>query len=370
LKIFVTGTRGIPDIPGGIERHCQELYPRIAGAGHDVYLCTRSSYVTKELKEWKGVKLIHCFSPKLKSLEAILHTAITLIKAFKHSPDLVHIHAIGPSLLTPFAKILKLKTVVTNHGPDYERKKWGRFAKLVLRLGEKLGSKYANEIIAISSGIVDKIGKIYNRRAILIHNGVFLADKEQKTNFLKQIGISPKRYILSVARFVPEKGLHDLMKAFKNLEGDYFLVIAGDADHETIYSKNLKKSADRDKRIILTGYINGAPLKQLYSNAALFVLPSYHEGLPIALLEALSYGLPVLVSDIKAHKEITLPARRYFKCGDIHHLHSKMTELLKYGLPYSEQKNVHKMLKDKYEWNVIAEQTIKVYEKLIYDGSS
>lgn len=370
MKIFVTGTRGIPDIPGGIEQHCQELYPRIAAAGHEVCLCTRSSYVTKKIAKWNGVKLIYCFSPKLKSLEAIVHTAITLIKACWYNPDLVHIHAIGPSLLTPLSRFLKFKTVFTHHGPDYKRQKWGRFAKLLLRWGERLGSKYANEVIAISSGIVDIIGKTYNRQANLIHNGVPLPDKEEKTNFLKQIGITPKRYILSVARLVPEKGLHDLIKAFKNFDKDYNLVIAGDADHESIYSKNIKKSAAKDKRIILTGYIKGEPLTQLYSSAALFVLPSYHEGLPIALLEALSFALPVLVSDIPAHKEITLSAKRYFRCGDIKHLRAKMIDLIEFGMPYAEQESIHNMIKEKYEWDVIAAQTMKVYKKAIRDNQN
>ena len=118
MKIFVTGTRGIPDIPGGVEKHCQELFPRIAAKGYDVFLCTRDSYVTKKMDTWRGVKLINCFAPRKKSLEAIIHTLIALLKARWHCPDVVHIHAIGPSLLTPIARLMRLKVVVTNHGPD------------------------------------------------------------------------------------------------------------------------------------------------------------------------------------------------------------------------------------------------------------
>ena len=125
MKIFVTGTRGIPDIPGGVEKHCQELFPRIAGRGHEVCLCTRNSYVTKKINEWRDVKLIGCFAPRRKSIEAIVHTFLALIKARWHCPDVVHIHSIGPSLLTPIARLMGLRVVVTNHGPDYHRQKWG-----------------------------------------------------------------------------------------------------------------------------------------------------------------------------------------------------------------------------------------------------
>jgi len=124
MKIFVTGTRGIPDIPGGAEKHCEELFPRIAARGHEVLLCTRSCYVTKKMDEWRGIRLINCFAPRRKSFEAIVHIFIALLKARWHSPDVVHINAIRPSLLTPFARLMRLRVVVTNHGPDYDRQKW------------------------------------------------------------------------------------------------------------------------------------------------------------------------------------------------------------------------------------------------------
>ena len=133
MKIFITGTRGIPDIPGGVEKHCQELFPRIAKRGHEVVLCTRNSYVTEKIDEWQGVKLIGCFAPRRKSFEAIVHTFISLLKARWNSPDVVHIHAIGPALLTPLAKLMGLKVVVTTHGPDYDRQSWFRRAGIYPR---------------------------------------------------------------------------------------------------------------------------------------------------------------------------------------------------------------------------------------------
>jgi len=365
MKIFVTGTRGIPDIPGGVEKHCQELFPRIATRGHEVFLATRSSYVTQKIDEWRGVKLINCYAPRRKIFEAIAHTFIALMRARWNSPDVVHIHAIGPSLLTPLARLMGLKVVVTNHGPDYDRQKWGKTAKFILRLGEQMSGLYANEVIVISSVIGDIIRERCHRGSNLIYNGVPFPKINNKSDFLNQIGVQPKRYVLSVARFVPEKGLHDLINAFKVMTCNYKLVIAGDADHETVYSKKLRQMADGDNRIILTGYITGEPLNQVYSHARLFVLPSYHEGHPIALLEAISYGLSVLVSDIPANKEVGLPDERFFRCGDVADLKEKMETLVKTGLTERENQAIFKQISEKCNWDKIAEQTIKVYENVL-----
>lgn len=361
MKIFVTGTRGIPDIPGGIEKHCQQLYPRLAAMGHDVTLCTRSCYVTEKLAEWQGVKLAHTFAPRKKSLEAIVHTFIAVIKARLANPDVLHIHGIGPALLVPFARLLGLKVVVTNHGPDYDRQNWGGFAKFMLRLGEKLGGLFANEIIVISTVIADIIRTRCGRNSHLIYNGVPLPIKATATDYLDSIGVKAGGYVLAVARLVPEKGLHDLIEAFRSSEADCQLVIAGDADHETEYSRNLKKMAAEDPRIVLTGYVTGDPLNQVYSHARLFVLPSYHEGLPIALLEAMSYGLPALVSDIPANKEVDLPEERFFKCGNVGDLRNKMQTLLKQPLTADEQRAIRTQIEEKYNWDIIAKETVEVY---------
>jgi glycosyltransferase involved in cell wall biosynthesis len=365
MKIFVIGTRGIPNIPGGIETHCQELYPRIAATGHNVTVITRTSYVTQKIDEWHGVSLVECFAPRKKCFEAIVHTFIAILKARRHSPDVVHIHAIGPSLLVPMARMLGLKVVVTNHGPEYNRQKWGRIAKAVLRLGEKVGALFANEIIVVSSIIKVIIRERCNRDSNVIYNGVSLPQPSKEFNFLSQIGVESKNYILTVARLVPEKGLHDLINAFREMSSNYKLVIAGDADHETDYSRSLRKLAAEDDRVILTGYLTGRPLNQVYSHARLFVLPSYHEGLAISLLEALSYGIPVLVSDIPANKEVELPEYCYFCCGEVSNLKQKMGVLLGKQVSESERKKICRKIEKKYNWEKIAERTVAVYQKVL-----
>lgn len=365
MRVFVIGTRGIPDIPGGVEKHCQELFPRIAAKGQEVYLARRSSYVNQELKEWHGVKLVDCYSPRRKAFEAITHTLIALLVARRYHPDVVHIHAIGPSLLAPLARLMGHKVVITNHGPDYDRQKWGRPAKLILRLSEKLGGMSANEVIVISEVIADIVRRRCHRESNLICNGVPSPTIINNDEYLRSLSVESGRYILAVARLVPEKGLHDLLGAFEQLETRYKLVIAGDADHESEYGRKLKSRAASNPAVVMTGYVTGDPLNQLYTHAGLFVLPSYHEGLPIVLLEALSYGLPVLVSDIPANIEVDLPKERYFKCGDTESLKVKLNQLVGKAWSEDEQQYIRDILTTRYNWDTIAEQTIAVYRKAL-----
>lgn len=365
MKIFVTGTRGIPSVPGGVETHCQQLYTRIAGKKKSVLLCTRAPYVQEKKEKYKGVELVHLFAPRRKSIEAIWHTFLSLIVAYRCKPDIVHIQGIGPSILVPLARLMGFKVVITNHGPEYDRQKWGKLAKWVLKTGEYIGGRLAHEVIVISSVIEAIVKRRCKRDSTLIYNGVPMPEKSARSDHLAEIGVSPDKYMLAVSRFVPEKGLHDLIKAFKKTNCDLNLVIAGDADHETTYSKNLKALAVTDERIILTGYVTGEFLNQLYSHAKLFVLPSYHEGLPIALLEALSYGLPPMVSDIPANIEVGLKDKHYFRCGCVNDLKEKLTCLISDGITPDEKRDFLTMVEQQYNWNTIAKQTVKVYEKIL-----
>jgi len=190
-------------------------------------------------------------------------------------------------------------------------------------------------------------------------------EKSLNKNFLAEIGVESGNYILAVSRFVPEQGLDLLVKAFEKIKGNYMLVIAGDADHDTKYSKDLKNLIDQNSSIIKTGYITGDDLNQVYSNARLFVLPSFHEGLPIALLEAMSFGLPVLVSDIPANKEVELPKDRFFKCGDISDLKKKIETLIDIELTDIEKQDIENQIVQKYNWDKITDQTIEVYKKIV-----
>lgn len=197
-------------------------------------------YVTDKLDSWQGIHLHDVYAPGSKALEAIIHTFLSVIKARLLNVDIIHIHAVGPALLVPFARLLGLKVVFTNHGPDYDRQKWGRLSKAVLMLGEYLGGKFSSVNITISDVIRKIIQKRCNRPSTIIYNGVPVKETSSNDSYLKSIGVKRGAYILAVARFVPEKGLHDLIEAYAASDKEYDLVIAGDADHEDDYSKALK----------------------------------------------------------------------------------------------------------------------------------
>lgn len=362
MKIVVIGTRGIPEIQGGVETHCQELYPRIAASGHEVTIIRRTCYVApgNKMSDYRGVKLIDVYAPKKKSLEAIIHTFLSVLKARRLKPDVVHIHAIGPSLMVPLARLLGLKVVTTNHGPDYDRQKWGALAKLILRTGERLGTRYSNRVIVISKVISNILATKYGRTdCALIFNGVNKPDETDAHDYLDSIGVSRGRYILGLGRFVKEKGFDDLIEAFAGISSQgYKLVLAGDADHPDEYSEALKAKA-RNAGVILTGFIRGEKLCQVMSGAALYVMSSYHEGLPIALLEAMSYRLPVIVSDIPANRIPAVEESRLYPVGDV----AALTKSIEQALSDGPERVEYKL--EAYDWEAIARQTADVYRDVL-----
>lgn len=364
MKIAVVGTRGIPGILGGVETHCQELYPRIAAYGHDVTIIRRSSYVKPDnrITEYRGVRLKDVFAPRRKSIEAIVHTLLAVIRARRLNPDVLHIHAIGPSLMVPLARALGMKVVVTNHGHDYNRGKWGRMAKTALRTGERLGTRHANGVIAISDAIADRLRELYGRTdTFVIPNGVTPPKLPTAANYPLSLGLEPRRYVMTAGRFVPEKNFHQLIEAFadsETAEKGYRLVIAGAADHPDSYSRSLKELAKRHG-VVLTGFISGEPLWQLLGQTALFVLPSSHEGLPISLLEAMSFRADVLASDIVPNQLPELADSDFFPVGDI----AAMRTAIDRKLSAPAAPRTYDM--GRYDWDSIASETIEAYLRVL-----
>ena len=360
MKIVVTGTRGIPNVMGGVETHCEELFPRIARRGFDVTVIRRKSYVNDGLGEWNGVKLVDIESPKKKSFEAIIHTFRAINKAKRLGADIVHIHAIGPALLVPYAKVLGLKVVFTHHGPDYDRDKWGFAAKTILKLGERMGCLFADKVIVISDVIRSLIQRKYGRTkgVHLIYNGVSKPELCDYPEYFEELGIEKGKYILGMCRFVPEKNLHHLVEAFSKIDSKGMkLVLAGDTDFEDDYSRGLKEMA-RKHGVVLTGFIKGRKLHSLLTNCRCYCLPSSHEGLPIALLEAMSYGVKVIVSDIPANKEIGLSENDYFPVSNVDALAERLKAVINQPLQHIDYDM------KKYNWEKIADQVEKLYLEL------
>jgi glycosyltransferase involved in cell wall biosynthesis len=373
MKIAVTGTRGFPRVQGGVENHCEKLYTHLADRGCDITVFTRKPYVDPVIKTYKGVSLVSIDCTKNKFLEAVAHTFKGVLKARSFAPDVLHIHAIGPSLFTPLARILGMRVIVTNHGPDYEREKWPLPVKIFLKFCERMGMTFANEVIAIAENIAVDIRRKFRRDAFVLPNGVDIPKPADTYKALEKFGLASNKYILAVGRFVPEKGFHDLIETFNVLKTEddaagikeWKLVIAGGADHEDKYSHGLKMKAGKNSDIILTGFLTGQPLHELYSHAGLFVLPSYHEGLPIVLIEAMSYGLSCIASDIPANKNIELHEGRFFKAGNVDLLAAKIKEFISKPWKDKDRKKQISLIADKYNWEKIADETLKVYRQII-----
>jgi glycosyltransferase involved in cell wall biosynthesis len=366
MKIAVLGTRGFPYIQGGVEAHCEKLYPLMAKMGCDVVVFTRKPYVNPQIETYKDVKLVSLNCPQSKSFEAIVHTFKGVFAARRINPDILHIHAIGPAVLVPLARVLGMKVVMTTQGSDYKRDKWGLFAKIVLRLGEALGSYFSNQIICVTQGIADNIKEKYRRNSFVIPNGVAIPEVLESSQALREYALTKGKYILTVGRFVPEKRFCDLIDAFDKARlKKWKLVIVGRADYESKYSRDLKEKAGKNGDIVLTGFLKGRPLQEVYSHAGLFVLPSYHEGLPIALLEAMSYGLLCLASDIPAHRSLFLPDKNYFPAGDVQQLTRKLKEFTNVNVSRDRDFQQIEMTRQKYSWETVARKTLQVYKKTV-----
>jgi glycosyltransferase involved in cell wall biosynthesis len=375
LRVLVLGLRGLPDVEGGIERHAEQLYPLLAKLGCSIEVVVRSPYhpPTKPL-EYRGLRLKRLWSPKGGSLETIVHTILGTLYAGMVRPDLLHIHAVGPGLLTPLARLLGLRVVVTHHGPDYDREKWSGFARWVLRMGERMGMRFSNERIAISKTIQDLILERNNRESTLIPNGVNIPEIPNSCARVRSLGLVPERYVLQVSRFVPEKRQLDLIRAFAASAVDgWKLALVGGIDQNDAYTREVIRIAQQNPNIVLTGFQQGLALHELFSHAGLFVLPSSHEGLPIALLEALSFGLPVVASDIAANKELGLATENYFLLGDVNALTERISRFAK-DVPRAERaaraQTLRTWVAERYNWPTIAGETLAVYQSAMRASSA
>ncbi|WP_417883271.1 glycosyltransferase family 4 protein [Vibrio rumoiensis] len=359
-SILVLGTRGIPELLGGVESHCQSLYPLLVEKyGLDITVTARKPYVSYNESVYKGVKLKALPALTHKSLEAPVHSFLAALYAIKTSADIVHIHAIGPGLVTPLLRLFGKKVVFTHHSQNYDHQKWGKLAKFILRLGEKFAMTFASEVIVISDFMQDLMREKYDRDDChLIFNGVNppqLPERDKIDEYLSKHGLQEKDYIVAVGRFSQEKGLDVLLDAYKRSGINKKLVLVGDNDHPTDYSEALKADARNTEGVVLTGFLSGDELQSIFSQADTFVLPSFSEGLPIALLEAMSFSLPVIVSDIPANKAVHLPDSCYFPCGDS----QRLAEMLR-ALVGQQPVSYDEYLK-RYDWDLIAQQTYQVY---------
>jgi glycosyltransferase involved in cell wall biosynthesis len=365
MKVLVMGLRGLPGVQGGVETHTEQLYPRLAALGCEVEVVVRSPFSAPGVRRFGALSIRRLWSPRYSGIEALVHSVMAVLYAAIRRPDILHIHAIGPAIVTPVARLLGLRVVVTHHGHDYDREKWGPFARMILRTGERWGMRYSNARISVSQGIADKVATLYGRQCTVIPNGVLPPPTGLGDSAPAEFGLAPGRYFLQVSRLVPEKRQLDLIQAYARLGPvPWKLALVGGLGDDP-YCRTLREAAAQVPGVVLTGFQTGARLQELYRHAGSFVLPSSHEGLPIAILEALGHGVPVIASNIAPNTEIGLPAECYFPVGDVAALSGRLRAALEAPpLQDDARAALQAWALERYDWDRIAQRTLRVFSGL------
>ncbi len=366
MKIAMIGQKGIPVTSGGIERHVEEICKRLAQRGHDVTVYNRQGYQEYDGGEYCGIRLKTTFTVNNRSLEAMVYSFLASINAVFKGYDIVHYHALGPSVMSFIPRIFGKKVIVTVHGLDWQRKKWGRFARLYLKLGERISAYVPHKTVTVSDKLKKHYLSRYGKEAVFIPNGILKPDEKQ-ADIIKRYGLDKNNYILFLARLVPEKGCHYLLKAFDKIDTGIKLVIAGGSSYSDEYCSELAKY--KKENIIFTGEVKGDLTKELYSNALFYVLPSEIEGMPISMLEAMSYGICPLVSDIEENMEVLNSEGNSFGFS----FTSKDADSLKEKIEYMLE-NQEKVLRmgmaakeyvlKKYNWDTVTESLEQAYKSI------
>jgi len=370
LRIAMLGLRGFPDVQGGVERHVEHLSRRLVELGCDVEAIVRSPYMPAGSPDtWHGVRLHAIWSPRVTGVEALVHSFLGVLRAARTRPDILHIHSIGPALFAPLARALGLRVVVTHHVLNYENEKWGAFARALLRMGERAGMSFANGRIAVSGFLADRVRREHGVTAAVIPNGIGDLLEPRTDAVVRSFGLTPGRYLLTVARIDPQKCQLELIEAFRRAAPTgWKLALAGGADYASDYSRAVAKAAQETPGVVMLGHQKQAALAELYTHAGAFVLPSSHEGQPLAVIEALGYGCAMVLSDIPAHREIGIASARYFKAGDIDELADRLREIVRNPPDRRMQQADRERILHRHDWRSIARHTLDVYLSALPPG--
>jgi glycosyltransferase involved in cell wall biosynthesis len=324
IPICIIGLRGLPFVIGGIEAHCQHLYPRLRRLGKDLRMTflIRKGYTEQTEFLFEGMRVRALWSPRIWGVDTLIHTFASLIfaRVFVH-PQIVHLHGIGVGFFAPLARIFGFVTIVTHHAQDYERPKWDRRGRLFLKLGEWFTARTAHAIICVSEALREHFLALYPAAASRTHvirhaGGLPDANRPNFSPVLDELNLAPRSYILAVGRLEGTKAFDDLIEAFRRARlGDRKLVIVGSAAGNEESAANLMKMASAE--IIFAGFQTGDALRRLYEEALLFVHPSHMEGYALVVAEALSTGIPAIVTDIPPHREFGLRESCYYRAGDV-----------------------------------------------------
>ncbi len=369
LKIAMLGHKRVPSREGGIEVVVEELSSRMVALGHSVTCLNRDGkhVAGKEfggecIGEYKGIKIRTVLTIDKRGLAAMSASFFGAIEAAFGKYDVVHFHAEGPCAMLWLPKLFGKRCVATIHGLDHQRAKWGKFAKAYIMLGEKCAVKFADEIIVLSADVKKYFKNRYGRETVLIPNGVNKPELREPKEITEKWGLTKDEYILYLGRIVPEKGIQYLIEAFKRIETNKKLVIAGGASDSQGFLNQLIEEGRNDSRIVFTGFVQGRILEELYSNAYVYCLPSDLEGMPLSLLEAMSYGNCCLVSDIPECVDVVENNAMCFRRASVKDLEEKLKKLIdvpKTVLKYKSGSSEY--VCQQFNWDNVVEQTIGTY---------
>ncbi|MGB7247806.1 MAG: glycosyltransferase family 4 protein [Phormidesmis sp.] len=371
MRIAVIGSKGLPPNQGGIEHHCAEVYPRMVAAGHRVDLYARASYNGADrANAYKGVKITTVPSVRVKGVDAFAASGISAAIAASRSYDIVHFHALGPSLFTPLPKLFsKAKVLTTCHGLDWQRAKWGRFSSRVIKAGERTAVRFSDGMVVVSEALQDYFSRTYGQQTTYIENApVSYERSDERFMYGHSLGLDRQRYIVFVGRLVPEKRADLLLAAFQRLSPEgWKLVVIGDKSDTDAFSSQLLRAADSNPNIIFTGELRGRYLAEVVRGAGLFVLPSDLEGLSLALLEAMQEGIPAVVSDIPVHQQMIGTDRGLtFEAGNLADLQNSLAWAIAHPQQISMMaRRAERYVRSHHNWDNIARKYIDLYESLL-----
>ena len=358
LRVAFIGGRGVISKYSGIETYYEEVGSRLAAMGHEVTVYCRN-YFTPAIAEHNGLRLVRLPTLRSKHFETVIHTALSTAHALTRRYDVIHYHALGPSLFSLIPRMFGTKTAVTVQGLDWQRKKWGRIAASVLRLGEKASAALPNCTMVVSRVLEQHYRSRHHVDSVYIPNGGLLRERSIPRKIFEW-GLEPGKYVLFLGRFSPEKGCHVLVNAFEQLDTDTKLVMAGASSYCDEYSRELRTHAS--DRIRMLDWVSGDDLDELLTNAMTFILPSDMEGLSLALLDAMGAGLCVLTSDVPENREAVEGAGFTFRCGSAEHLADRLRFLIANpAIREAAGKAARQRVEQQYQWSMIARDIERTY---------
>ena len=375
-RIAMIGHKLIPSRNGGVEVVVSNLAPHLAQLGYDVTCYNRTNREQKKSrktaplpKEYRGVHLIWTPTIDRRGLAAMSASIIATIKASFGPYDLIHYHTEGPCILCGLPRLFGKKVVVTIHGLDHMRQKWGKLASAYIMQGEKAAVRHANKIIVLSKGVQEYFLKKYHRETVLIPNGIDPAEPRPACEITRQFGLQSQEYLLFLGRLVPEKGIHYLIKAYQALRTDKKLVIVGGTSDTDDYVQELYAMAKNNPSIIFAGFQQGPVAEEMYSNAYLYVLPSDLEGMPLTLLEAMNYGCCCVTSDIGECTDVMDGCGFSFPHGNVEALRETLQELCDHPeKAEAHRRRAKEVVSAKYTWSDITERTHRLYGEALNGG--